>query len=453
MRRARRTGAWVIAAAAIVAAVIAIGWRVSAPARSASTEPGERDVDDERGGASGRGVAGRSVDSAARSVSATILDADGEPLEGGHVTLRCLEDDEVTIIAGNALSLDEAGRFEGPACRGRVCVELHHPTAIAADPWVLDPGEPATLRAVDLPRLAGTVVDTHGRPVVGARVHVRSPSDADPMATEPTVGTSTTSDVDGVFSFALIRRPPCDPCAEIERGCDGPTLALHDRVLLAVNAEGFAPARLEVDVDSEAGTLDTPEIRLGRPTDAISGSLADAHGVAYPRASVLARASDDSSDHHTATTNGTTFVFESLGTGPYDLRAIQDGVELATAARVWPGDDLELVGRSVAVGPDVELLVVEDGLPVAGVAIDGGPFRGARTDIDGRVRARAAMPGDYVLTVRPAGRDGQRRTITVPTTGEPTGEAMRGAMRGAGEPGEAPAVGLARVQIDLGAVP
>lgn len=458
MRRGSRIGAWVIAAVVIVVAVLATGWRMRAGARSTGSSRRDRGTDDEPTSASGHGVAGRIVDSAARSVSATVVDSDGEPLEGGHVSLRCLDDDEVAAIAPSALALDDDGHFESPGCRGRVCVELHHPTAIAADPWVLDPGEPATLRAVGLPRLAGTVVDARGRPVAGARVHVRTPADGDPSAMVPTVGTSTTSDIDGVFSFALIRRPPCDVCTEIERGCDAPTLALHERVVLAVNAEGFAPARLEIDVDAEAGTLDTPEIRLGRPTDAISGALADAQGNAYPRASVLARASDDPTDQHTATTTGTTFVFESLGTGPYDLRAIQDGVELATAARVWPGDDLELVGRAVATGPDVELLVVEDGLPVGGVAIDGGPFRGARTDVDGRVRAHAAMPGDYVLTVRPAGRDGQRRTVTVPVPNEAS-IAARDAELQAGPPNLMPnpmpdlMPDLVRLQIDLGAVP
>jgi hypothetical protein len=391
---------------------------------------------------------GRTVDSAARSVSATIVDQDGEPLEGGHVTLRCLVDDEVTAIAGNAIALDEEGRFEAPACRGRVCAELHHPTAIAADPWVLDPGEPALLGAVDLPRLEGTVVDGRGRPVVAARVHVRAPADGDPLALVPTVGTSTLSDADGVFSFALIRRPPCDACTEIERGCDTPTLALHERIVLAVNAEGFAPARVEVEVDPETASAPSPELRLGRPADAISGSLTDPDGESYPRATVLARATDDPSDHHTATTRGSTFVFESLGTGPYDLRAIQDGVELATASGVWPGDDLELVGRTAASGPDVELEVVEDGLPVAGVGVDGGPFRGARTDVDGRVRARSAMPGEYVLTLRAAGRDGQRRTLTVP----PRASAPIGPPA-SDDTAPSAVAAVARVRIDLAAVP
>jgi hypothetical protein len=52
---------------------------------------------------------------------------------------------------------------------------------------------------------------------------------------------------------------------------------------------------------------------------------------------------------------------------------------------------------------------------MAGVAVDGGPFRGARTDLHGMVEADLAMPGQYTLSLRPPGAGLVRRAITIPS--------------------------------------
>ncbi|MBL8945147.1 MAG: carboxypeptidase regulatory-like domain-containing protein [Myxococcales bacterium] len=411
-RAAGRRLAWGVA---LVVAVTLLAWGARRVVRTASSAAHGR-VDDGTSSVSpsaAAGVQGRSNDSAARRVRATIVDDDGEPLEGGHVSLRCLFEDEVTPVAGNAWSLDESGSFDGPGCLGVVCVDLHHVTAIPADAWVLTPGEPQILRATTLPRLYGTVVDRRGRPIPAARVSVRAPNDGEPELLLPTIGGTTTTDIDGVFSFALVRRPPCDPCTEADRGCEAAPPAMHDQVLLAVHAPGFAPTRRVVDVDPEHD-VDVSELRMVPPADVLSGTLVDPRGDAYPRATVIARASDDPSEQHEATPEGDSFEFESLGAGPYDLRALQDGVELATAARIVPGDDVELRGRVIARGPHVALEVTDGGTPLAGVAVDGGPFRGARTDPNGMIEADLAMPGQYTLSLRPPGAAPVRRAITIP---------------------------------------
>lgn len=371
------------------------------------------ELDEDEGGEAA-GVRARTNDSASRRVRAQIVDDDGEPLDGGHVSLRCLYDDEVIAIPGNSWKLDEEGSFDAPGCLGIVCVDLHHPTAIPAEPWTLAPGEPAVLRATTLPRLFGTVVDRRDHPIAAARVTVRGPIDGDDAAMVPTIGTTTTTDADGVFSFALVQRAPCDPCTEADRGCDEQPLLLHDRVLVGVSAEHHAPARVEIEIDG--GTVQAPPIRMSPPADVLSGTLVDANGDAYPRATVLARASGDPSEQHQVEVAAETFAFESLGAGPYDLRALQDGVELATKAGVKPGDDVELVGSHVARGPDIEVEITEDGLPIAGVSVDGGPFRGAKTDVDGRVRADIAMPGEHTLSLRLPGAKSERGLVRRPLT-------------------------------------
>lgn len=92
--------------------------------------------------------------------------------------------------------------------------------------------------------------------------------------------------------------------------------------------------------------------------------------------------------------------------GGYRLRAIQDGVELATLEDASAGDDVRLRGERIAHGPD---LVIEVDGAMADVHVDGGPFRDARTDMEGRVRADDVMPGHYALRLRPHG--GQAVTV------------------------------------------
>ncbi|MFO0635652.1 MAG: carboxypeptidase-like regulatory domain-containing protein [Nannocystaceae bacterium] len=242
---------------------------------------------------------------------------------------------------------------------------------------------------------------------------------------------STTTDGDGVFSIARIERPPCDPCTEATQGCDDAPLRLHDRVWLAVNAEGFAPARVAVEL-AETGDVEVEPIRMVGAAEVLSGTVVDPRGAAYPRAEVYARPSDTGHDapvleQHHADVQGESFAFESLGPGPYELRVLQDGVELARRSGVRPGDDVALRGDRLADGPDVEVLITRDGVPQAGVRVDGGPFRGASTDARGRARAQQAMPGDYILRVRFGIAHGRARAARRARTPPPPAQRYRAA--------------------------
>jgi hypothetical protein len=358
-------------------------------------------------------------------VRAQVLDEAGDALDEGTVALRCLGDDDEVTSLGAAIALDDDGRFEGPGCAGTICAALHHPTLVPAAAWVLEPGKPIELRARALPRLVGTVEDRKGAPVASARVSFVAADPADPGKL-PTIGASTSTDADGTFAIALVRKPPCDPCTEASAGCDDAALPWVERLAVVVVADRFAPARVELDADPERIGDDPLEIRLAPPADTLSGSLTDPEGDPYPRAQVLARSQLRPDEQHTAVPDGGNFAFEALGEGPYDLRALQDGVELATAKGAVAGDDVELHGDRVANGPDVIVEVQARGRPLGDVAVDGGPFRGARTDMQGQVRAERAMPGDYTLLVRPKGGRATRHPITIePLGASPQAPALR----------------------------
>jgi hypothetical protein len=419
--------AWALGVASMLALVLVgyASWRSAGggpiAAARAPADPAASVAD-----AEADGVRARDSDSAARRVLGRVIDGAGEPVEAGTVSLRCLDDDDALRQLGLAIALDESGAFEGPGCVGTVCAELHHPTLMPAHAWVLEPGKPIELRASELPRLAGTVEDRRGTPVSAARISFVA-ADPDAEGIVPTRGTSTSTDDDGAFAIALVRRPPCDPCTEASVGCDDAPLPWVDRVAVLVLADGFAPARVELDVDPETYDAEPITVRLGPPADTLSGTLTDPGGVPYPRAQVLARSRLRPAEQHHAVPSGDTFAFEALGDGPYDLRALQDGVELATAQGALAGEDVELHGDRVAIGPDVIVEVLDHGRPLAGVSIDGGPFRGARTDMHGQVRAEQAMPGPYALLLRPRGARSSRHEITIDpapalpgSTGAPT---------------------------------
>ncbi len=433
-RRVVTLGVLAVLLAALAAFVLARGGPRRAPS-SARVADRTADADSEGGGADG--VRARSNDSAARHVRGRVVDAHGEPVDEGTVSLRCLDDDDEPVSLGPAIVLDEAGAFEAPGCNGVVCAELHHPSLVRASAWVLEPGTPAELVAGTLPRLVGTVEDPRGAPVAAAQLSFVA-ADPGEEGLVPTAARATTTDEDGAFAIALVRRPPCDPCTEASPGCDEAPLPWVSRLAVVAVAERFAPARVEIELDPE-GDPAPLEIRLAPPADTLSGTLTDPRGEPYPRAQVLARSQLRPSEQHHSVPVGDTFVFEALGDGPYDLRALQDGVELATAAGALAGEDVALHGVRVASGPDVIVEVQQGGRPRADVAVDGGPFRGARTDMHGQVRAEQAMPGDYTLLLRPSGGRGSRHAITI----EPLD---------AGAPGPgAPAP--TRIEIELPAAP
>jgi hypothetical protein len=262
-----------------------------------------------------------------------------------------------------------------------------------------------------LPRLHGEVVDERGNPVPAATVYFVPPPDSDPLAVLPLAIRSTTTDADGTFSAAWIERPPCGPCEHARSECESRTLPVYDQLLVVVRADGYMAGEILIDVPmpetrGQAGsTPDQPITVAIAPSEAsTSGRLIDRAGRAYPRAYVLARSSERPYEQHRAEVVDDLFELDGLGEGLYDLRAIQDGVELATRAGVRAGDEVELVGDPRADGPDVVLVLHLDGRPARGLTVDGGAFRGAETDMQGEVRAAQVLPGSFRVRVRSPGR-------------------------------------------------
>jgi len=411
----------VAAVVVLVAIVFAMVWWSSSmreqggPARPRTATGGGESAD-----GSAHGVGARTNDPAHLRVLGRIVDDDGEPLEGGSITLSCLVDDAVVPIAGGTVTIEEDGAFEAPGCAGTICAVLDHPAAIAAEPWVLEVGRAAVLRATTLPRLWGVVEDASGEPIVAASVRLVPPADAgDDPAALPVVTSSTTTDGDGFWSVALVERPPCDPCREAIGACAEPTLVVHERLEIHARAPGHAPAQVELDLSTPRGRApeDPVRVRLGPPAAALHGTLVDPEGRPYPRAQVLARSVARPGEQHTVRVEDeAAFRFAELGDGEYELRAIQDGTELVPWTPAAPGDLVALAGDRRANGPDVIVVVTDGGRPAAHVRVDGGPFRDASTDMQGQVRATRVLPGALRLRLRRGGRRAIVRTIDVPDT-------------------------------------
>jgi hypothetical protein len=337
------------------------------------------------------------------------------------VILHCLPDGADTSfpIDAGAVEVGPEGEFVGPGCRGTVCAEFRHTHLLPREPWVFEPGQrEQTVVARPLERVVGTVVDPEGRPVAGAQVMVRRGADDDPTALPPFTGRTTVSDAEGVFTFARVERPPCDPCGEASGRCEpGENAAVptYNALVVVARAAGFRS--VEQAVDPGDGEW---EVTLLPPLAPLTGTLVDAEGRPYPRARVLARSRARGYEVHQAPVRAGEFALPELGDGEYDLRALQDGVELGSA-RGQAGEAVAMIGARAATGPALVVEVVEDGAPLAGVVVDGGPFAGARTDEDGAVRAEDVAPGRYALVLRPPRAGTLRREVEVPeaTGGEP----------------------------------
>lgn len=364
------------------------------------------------------GVRGSEVSDARDRVRGRIVDEDGQPVAAGSIVLSCLGGERPGLsIPGGVVRVGEDGEFEGPGCKGQVCAELRHPAMIQDEPWMLRPGRPVELRARMLDRLEGTVLDPDGDPVPAARlVMVPPPDDEDPTALPPFVSRNASTDADGHFSFAKLERPPCDACGEASGRCDpeqARDLPTYTRMLLTARADGYRMVETLVDAEQ----IEPVELRLMAPAAPLTGQLRDPEGRPYPRARVLARSNLRAYEQHAVAPEGTAFSFGELGDGGYDLRALQDGVELATASSAAAGDVVSLAGTVSAVGPELVVTVLgTEGRPLVGAAVAGGPFANARTDGSGQVRAADVMPGPYTLRVRAVGVRAFSRELTVPDT-------------------------------------
>lgn len=370
------------------------------------------------GAGRGRGVAAREITVTGDGwVRGQVVDEDGGAVIEGQLVLWCRGGDGVVArIRDGVLALDDEGRFEGPGCRGEVCPELRHPGRVPAEPWMLRPGTEATLQTRLLPRLWGRVVDPEGAAVGGAAVSLMLPLDEEDEGGLLGVSASqTSSDADGEFSVARLERPPCDPCQAARNACPDEILPVSDRVLVTVRAPGWAPGSRIIEL--REGDADAPvEVSLRPATAAITGRLTDVAGASLPRGLVLARSQLRPHEQHRADASDGTFAFETLADGPYTLRALQDGRELARREGVEPG---AIVGFALEASlRDVALeLVDSSGRPWPNVSVDGGPFARERSDSSGQVRAQGVAPGRYVLRLRPAGAAAQAYDLEIPEAG------------------------------------
>ncbi|MGH1339937.1 MAG: carboxypeptidase-like regulatory domain-containing protein [Nannocystales bacterium] len=415
----RRAWLGLLATAALLGVAL---WTLRPTIRGGST--GFSLADDDAGEGSlgsrgGGGVRAAEVDlDASHVVRGEVVDADGRPLTEGALLLRCLQGDAVRVLG--TVKVDEEGQFEGPGCRGQVCATLQHASQSPAEPWVLRPGSRSVLRTEGLERLWGEVVTPTGDSVEAARIVFlpAGPADErDPLALLPLVTRSTTSDADGRFSVAWIQRAPCGPCEEATGGCAELPDFVEGLEVLAT-APGFAAGRAAFDRDSVSDPDAPLRVVLTKAEDLLTGQLLDSQGNAYARAYVLAQSVDRPREQRRAEVDAEgNFEMDGLGPGSHRVRALQDGVELATG-EADAGADVELAGTVEARGPDLEVSVLlENGRFAVGATVDGGPFHGEKTDMKGKVRAESVLPGTMALRVRQGGRS-QRTRVEIPGADE-----------------------------------
>jgi hypothetical protein len=417
----------------VVAALLWLWWSGAASTgKAAAGKRGRRPAvaGSSTAGAGGLGVGHRAQAdrSGVGKVRGRIVDSDNLPVSEGRVILHCLPPgaDQAFPIDGGAVEVGAEGEFVGPGCRGLVCAEFRHTHLLPREPWVFEANGPEqVVVARPLARVTGAVVDPQGNPVAGARVMVRRGRDDDPMALPPFTARNTVSDAEGVFNFARVERPPCDPCGEASGRCevgDITDVPAYNALILVARAPGFRSVEKPVELDDEDW-----QVTLLPPLDPLTGTLQDAEGQAYPRARILARSQARAHEVHQAIVSGGEFVLAELGEGPYDLRALQDGVELASATGIAAGEQVTLVGSRPASGPAlvVEVVDTSSGEVVVGALVDGGPFAGAKTDADGTVRAQDVAPGRYALVIRAPGSGTQRQEIEVASQPDDAGAIVR----------------------------
>jgi hypothetical protein len=357
-----------------------------------------------RGGQGPDRDGGHEADASALRVGGSIVDDESGPLTEGRVDLVC-EDGRL----GSRVRVDDEGNFEGPACSGQTCARLVHPVFEQPEAWAFEPGSVRELAVVRAGGFAGTVVSTLGEPIPNANLLLRRGE----------LRATARSDADGGFALALPRERPCDACDRpgVDRcraAGDRPTTDLAN---LLVWAPEFAPRELEVALDGQ----DSLELVLSPPAPAITGRIIGADGMPIGlRIMVLAINLEREAEQHAAEVDADgSFSFADLADAHYRIRAIRDGHELAVLDSAAPGDQVELRIERALHASDLRVEVRDaDDRPTSGARVDGGPFRGAKTDEAGQVEAQDVLPGSYTLSVRVPGCPIVRMGIEVPADTE-----------------------------------
>lgn len=421
---------WLALGVAIAAAALVV-WSPWTAATDADKGTSSSRAADWRAGAQGpagaetrAGVGVREVSVAGvGTVRGEVVDADGQPVDGGLVLLRCRTSDEDAVaIEKGRVRVGAEGRFEGPGCRGTVCAEYEHAGYDAAGPWTLTRGETTRLGARPKARLWGEVQDAEGTPVANATIVVSAPEDAEDTAEIPVTTRTTNTDADGAFSIPWRNNAACSPCGRPE-ACEDVATRPSPRLALSVQAAARGGTRVEVVLGGPSGGgPDSPVVvTLPPPSAPITGQLVDGEGEPFPRAFVLARSVDRPSERHRGDATDGTFALTDVGSGEYGLRAIQDGRELAVQDEVWPGDNVTLAPKPGGSARDLSVVVVSAGQPLPRVSVRGGPFVQGVTDSSGEVRADRVQPGTYTLRVDGGGRSGslgQQKVAVVVRSGD-----------------------------------
>ena len=386
MSRARP---WLVLGLSAVPILVALWWWRSPAVRGGGVAPRSSDPAPSqaapRGSSARSGGGGAAKIEAGPLVRARIVSAVEGPLSSGRVELRCPgQPDRV-----EGVSLSAEGRFETGLCAGPTCVRLRHPSYEQSGAWMVEAGQSRELSAELGPRVGGRVRGSSGEEIASASLLLHTPEGR---------RASGSTDLDGEFLLVLPRLRPCDGC-DIERGPPNCRLeASTESVSLFVLAPDFAPAEFDVELGSDTEL----ELLLPPPAAVIEGRVLGVGGQAFTsRTSVFAVNIEREHERHVVEADtGGHFEFSSLAPARYRLRAVRDGLELASA-ELEPGEKIDLrADRSVA-GERLQLRVLDaDAQPVADARVDGGPFRAARTDPDGRVEAADVLPDHYELRVR-----------------------------------------------------
>jgi hypothetical protein len=327
-------------------------------------------------------------------VGGLLIDEQSGPLTDGRVDLWC---DDGRL--GSRVKVDAEGNFVGPACSGRTCARLVHPAFEQPEAWELEPGVMRELSVAPAPGITGTVVSISesGEAIANANFLLR----------QGELRATGRSDADGTFALALPRARPCDACdGDRLDGCRvGDPLATDSTpppATLLVSAREFAAREIEVALEPQTSL----RVVLSLPAPAITGRIVALDGSPLAlRTVVLAINHEREAEQHAAEVDAEgSFAFASLADADYRIRAIRDGQELAVLDSAAPGDRVELRVERALHARDLRIEVHDhDDHPTPGARVDGGPFRGAKTDEFGRVEAREVLPGRYTLSVRVAG--------------------------------------------------
>jgi hypothetical protein len=333
-----------------------------------------------------------------RVVGGSLIDDESGPLADGRVDLWC---DDGRL--GARMQVDADGNFVGPACSGRTCARLVHPAFEQPEAWELEPGVMRSLAVAPAPGIAGTVVGAADEPIADANLLLRrGPQRA-----------AARCDADGTFALALPRERPCDACdRERDEGCRAGDPQTAGSATLLVWAPGHAPREIEVSLLPQA------ELRvvLSAPAPALEGRIVGPDGTPIGlRTMVLATNREREVEQHAAVVQADgSFSFADLADADYRIRAIRDGQVVAVLDCSAPGDRVELRVERAMHGRDLHIEVRDDAdHPTPGARIDGGPFRGAKTDGSGRVEVQEVLPGAYTLSVRAPGCPVVRTSVKI----------------------------------------